>query len=125
MTESKRRQRGLNDAAPPCTDPWDPAYDEDFARSGIDRPDITVLPPDRFRNEAMNEQDARDLLGQWYEESREAGPRNSPTVEGRFAQVCCGWPEPPTASESQFLNNFAQPLKSAAKPPLNQERANG
>ena len=83
----------------PCTDPWDPAYDEEFARSGIIRHDLTVLPPDRFLDEPMSEQDKREVLGPWYEASVQAGPRNSGTVTGRFGQVCCGWPKPPTAAE--------------------------
>ena len=53
----------------PCTDPWDPAYDEEFARSGVTRHDITVLPPDRFHDEAMPEQRRGDLLGKRYESS--------------------------------------------------------
>ena len=61
----------------PCTDPWDPAYDEEFARSGIIRHDLTVLPPDRFLDEPMSEQDKRELLGPWYEASVQAGPSGS------------------------------------------------
>ena len=87
------------DDPPPCVDPWDRAYDEDFARSGIRRFDITVLPPDRFSDDAMPEDRAERLLGRWYARSREAGPRNSVTVTGRFGQVCCGWQQPPTAAE--------------------------
>jgi hypothetical protein len=83
----------------PCTDPWDPAYDEEFARSGLIRHDITVLPPARFVDEAMPERRKRELLGASYEASVRAGGRNSPTVRGRFGQVCCGWPKPPTPGE--------------------------
>ena len=83
----------------PCTDPWDPNYDYEFERSGIERTDITVLPPGRFSDEPMPEARRRRLRGSWYERARDAGPRNSPIVEGRFAQVCCGWREPPTAGE--------------------------
>lgn len=83
----------------PCTDPWDPRYDYQFERSGIERADITVLPPERFTDEAMPEERKKRLRGSWYEKARAAGPRNSPIVAGRFAQVCCGWPRPPTAEE--------------------------
>ncbi len=83
----------------PCTDPWDPGYDYEFERSGIKRADITVLPPERFTDEPMPEERKKRLRGPWYEKAREAGPRNSPIVAGRFAQVCCGWLRPPTAEE--------------------------
>lgn len=73
----------------PCTD----------ARSGLTRHDITVLPPNRFLDEAMPERRKRDLLGASYDASVRAGARNSPTVKGRFGQVCCGWPAPPTPNE--------------------------
>ena len=83
----------------PCTDPWDPKYDYEFERSQIKRSDITVLPPERFTDEPMPEHRKKNLRGEWYEKAKKAGPRNSPIVEGRFAQVCCGWPDPPTAKE--------------------------
>ena len=83
----------------PCTDPWDPNYDYEFERSGLERTDITVLPPERFSDDPMPEARRKRLRGRWYERARDAGPRNSPIVEGRFAQVCCGWREPPTAEE--------------------------
>ena len=91
--------RGRPEGPPPCTDPWDPGYDREYARSGLYRHDITVLPPDRFTDESMTENDKRELLGEWYAKSVEAGPRNSITVRGRFAQVCCGWRIPPTPAE--------------------------
>ena len=99
------------DDPPPCVDPWDRAYDEDFARSGIRRFDITVLPPDRFSDDAMPEDRAERLLGRWYARSREAGPRNSVTVTGRFGQVCCGWQQPPTAAELYDAIRATNPSK--------------
>ena len=84
---------------PPCTDPWDPAYDETYARSGIYRNDITVLPAERFTDEPMAEDRKRELLGESYAKSVQTGARNSITVEGRFAQICCGWPTPPKPAE--------------------------
>ena len=72
-------------------DPWDPAYDETYARSGIYRNDITVLPAERFTDEPLAENRKRELLGEWYAKSVQTGARNSITVEGRFAQICCGW----------------------------------
>ena len=99
------------DDPPPCVDPWDRAYDEDFARSGIRRFDITVLPPDRFSDDAMPEDRAERLLGRWYARSREAGPRNSVTITGRFGQVCCGWQQPPTAEELYDAIRATNPSK--------------
>ena len=101
---------GTTDTAP-CTDPWDPAYDEEFARRGVTRYDITVLPPERFLDEPMPEQRKRDLLGKRYEASVRAGARNSPTVEGRFGQVCCGWPTPPTPRELYDAIRATEPDK--------------
>ena len=83
----------------PCTDPWDPNYDYEFERSQIKRSDITVLPPERFTDDPMPEHRKKNLRGEWYGRAKKVGPRNSPIVEGRFAQVCCGWPDPPTAEE--------------------------
>ena len=84
---------------PAKADPWNAAYDDEFARSGITHQLMGVLAPERFADEAMPDDRKRELLGQRYAASVQAGARNAPTVEGRFGQVCCGWPTPPTASE--------------------------
>ena len=101
MTEQQHVPQTVrpNDNAVPCTDPWDAKYDYEFERSGIKRTDITVLPPERFSDEPMPEGRRRRVRGPWYEKARKAGPRNSPIVHGRFAQVCCGWRKPPRAEE--------------------------
>ena len=88
-----------NDDPVPCTDPWNPEYDYEFERSQIRRADITVLPPERFSNAPMPEEQKKELLGEWYKESLKHRPRNAVSVAGKFAQVCCGWEEPPTAEE--------------------------
>lgn len=93
----------------PCTDPWAPDYDYQFERSGITRADITVLPPERFSDEPMPEPQKRRLRRGWYERAKKAGPRNSPIVGGRFAQVCCGWAEPATADELYNAIRAAKP----------------
>ena len=98
----------------PCTDPWDPNYDYEFERSQIKRSDITVLPPERFTDEPMPEHRKKNLRGEWYEKAKKAGPRNSPIVEGRFAQVCCGWPDPPTAEELYEAVRAENPTETPA-----------
>ena len=69
---------------PAKADPWNAAYDDEFARSGITHQLMGVLAPERFADEAMPDDRKRELLGQRYAASVQAGARNAPTVEGRF-----------------------------------------
>ena len=73
------------------------------------RDDITVLPPERFPDDPLPEALQQRLLGSWHERPKASGPRHAPIVEGRFAQVCCGWQRAPSADELHDAIRAAEP----------------